>query len=271
VTSVLAMATAALTRPPGPLPGSQRHVIAEALVALCISAVLGVASLVAGGRVRPPAWLDRVVGPRERSAVWLALAAWMPFLLIVVYYRAKATFPVTVHYIYSPYDDKRWLTAVYLLGALAPLIWVVTAARVLAVGQQQPATWRAWFTGLFPRTAVAPTAAVDPIAVVDRVPRDSPEDGAAAGLLGGRRSGARKMLVGVAGLATALGLAWYFLGPPWHINQTIAPISQQEDVWLIGLQAIAKGHLPYVGVAEVPYGPGTQMASYLLMPHVTAF
>jgi hypothetical protein len=265
VTSVLAIATAALTRPPGPLPGSQRHVIADALVALCISAVLGVASLVAGGRVRPPAWLDRAVGPRERAAVWLALAAWMPFLLIVVYYRAKATFPVTVHYIYSPFDDKRWLTAAYLLGALAPLIWVVTAARVLAVGQQQPATWRAWFTGLFPRTASAPTVAVDP------GPRHSREKGAAAGLLDGRRSGARKMLVVVAGLATALGLAWYFLGPPWHISQTIAPISQQEDVWLIGLQAIAKGRLPYVGVAEVPYGPGTQLASYLLMHHVTSF
>lgn len=126
--------------------------IAGALVALCISAVLGMASLVAGGRVRPPAWLDRVVAPRERAAIWLALAAWFPFLLIVVYYRAKATFPLPVRYVYSPFDDKRWITAAYLLGTLAPLIWVTTAARVLAVGRGQPATWRAWFTGLFPRT-----------------------------------------------------------------------------------------------------------------------
>jgi hypothetical protein len=234
--------------------------IAGALVALCISAVLGTASLVARGRVRPPAWLDRAVGPRDRAAVWLALAAWMPFLLIVVYYRAKATFPAPVHYIYSPFDDKRWLTAAYLLGALAPLIWVITAARVLTVGYGQPPTWRAWFTGLFPRTA-------------EPDPGESPAqaEDSASGLPGHRRSGARRMLVVTAGLATALGLAWYFLGPPWHISQTGAPISQQEDVWLIGLQAIAKGRLPYVGVAQVPYGPGTQLASYLLMHHVTSF
>jgi hypothetical protein len=49
------------------------------------------------------------------------------------------------------------------------------------------------------------------------------------------------------------------------------PISRQEDVWLIGLQALAKGHLPYVGVASVPYGPGTQLVTYLLMHHVTSF
>jgi hypothetical protein len=234
--------------------------IAVALVALCISAVLGLASLVAGGRVRPPGWLDRVVAPRERAAVWLALAAWFPFLLIIVYYRAKATFPLPVRYVYSPYDDKRWIAAAYLLGTLAPLIWVTTAARVLAVGRGQPATWRAWFTGLFPGTP-----AVDP----GSRPRHAKE--AASGLAGRRRSGARRMLVVVAGLATALGLAWYFLGPPWYISQTGTAISQQEDVWLIGLQAIAKGRLPYVGVAEVPYGPGTQLASYLLMHHVTSF
>ena len=79
------------------------------------------------------------------------------------------------------------------------------------------------------------------------------------------------MLTVTAGIATALGLAWYFLGPPWYISQTSTPISQQEDVWLIGLQAIAKGRIPYVGVAQVPYGPGTQLASYLLMHHVTSF
>ncbi|MGH3290989.1 MAG: hypothetical protein ACRDP7_04210 [Trebonia sp.] len=261
MTNVLAMATAALTRPPGPLPGSQRHIIAGALVALCVSAVLGVVSLVAGPRrAGSPVWLDRVVGPRERAAIWLALAAWFPFLLIVVYYRAKATFPMPVRYIYSPYDDKRWLTAAYLLGALAPLIWVTTAARVLTVGLRQPVTWRAWFTGLFPKTA-----AVDPS------PRHEPATDAETGLLPDRRSRARRMLVVAAGLATALGLAWYFLGAPWNISQTSAPISQQEDVWLVGLQAIAKGHLPYLGVAEVPYGPGTQLASFLLMHHVTSF
>jgi hypothetical protein len=74
-----------------------------------------------------------------------------------------------------------------------------------------------------------------------------------------------------AGLVTALGLAWYFTGPPWYLDQTRTPISHQEEVVLIGLQAVAKGHLPYVGVASVQYGPGTQVAAYWLMRHVTSF
>lgn len=260
-TSTLAMAVAALTRPPGPLPGSQRHMIAGALVAFCISVVFGMASLVAGGRVRPPAWLDRAVAPRERAAIWLALAAWFPFMLIVVYYRAEATFPPPVRYLYSSYDDKRYITAAYLLGTLAPVVWVTAAARVLAVGRGQPPTWRAWFTGLFPRIP-----AVDP---GPRVGRHAA--GATGNRVGGWRSGARRTLPVAAGLATALGLAWYFLGPPWYLSHTSAPISRQEDVWLIGFQAIAKGNLPYVGAAGVPYGPGMQLATYLLMHHVTSF
>jgi hypothetical protein len=79
------------------------------------------------------------------------------------------------------------------------------------------------------------------------------------------------MLPVAAGLVTALGLAWYFAGPPWYLSKTSTPISMQEDVVLIGLQAVAKGHLPYVGVASVQYGPGTQVAAYWLMRHVTSF
>jgi hypothetical protein len=78
-------------------------------------------------------------------------------------------------------------------------------------------------------------------------------------------------LLPAAGLVTALGLAWYFAGPPWYLSKTSTPISLQEDVVLIGLQAVDKGHLPYVGVASVQYGPGTQVAAYLVMRHVTSF
>jgi hypothetical protein len=123
--------------------------IAGALAGLGLSAVLGLASLAAAGKSRRTAWLDRVLDPQERAAIWLALAAWFPFLLVVVYYRAKATFPPPVRYVYFPYDDKRWVTAAYLLGVLAPVIWLTTAARVLAVGRGHPPTWRAWLTGLF--------------------------------------------------------------------------------------------------------------------------
>jgi hypothetical protein len=79
------------------------------------------------------------------------------------------------------------------------------------------------------------------------------------------------MLPVAAGLATALGLAWYCAGPPWYLDKTSTPISHQEEVVLIGLQAVDKGHLPYVGVASVQYGPGTQVAAYWLMRHVTSF
>jgi hypothetical protein len=123
--------------------------IGGALAGLGLSAVLGLASLAAAGRSRRPAWADRIVAPTERAAIWLALAAWFPFLLVVVYYRARATFPPPAQYVYFPYDDKRWVTSAYLLGVIAPVIWVITAARVLAVGRGKPPTWRAWFTGLF--------------------------------------------------------------------------------------------------------------------------
>ncbi|HEY7276542.1 MAG TPA: hypothetical protein VH594_11300, partial [Trebonia sp.] len=95
--------------------------------------------------------------------------------------------------------------------------------------------------------------------------------GAVSALADGPRNGARRMLPVAAGLVTALGLAWYFVGPPWYLNQTSSPISRQEEVVLIGLQAVAKGHLPYVGVASVQYGPGTQVTAYWLMRHVTSF
>jgi uncharacterized membrane protein (UPF0136 family) len=85
------------------------------------------------------------------------------------------------------------------------------------------------------------------------------------------RSRAHALLPVAAGLATAIGLAWYSVGPPWYLSQTSTPISHQEEVVLIGLQAVAKGHLPYVGVASVQYGPGTQVAAYWLMRHLTSF
>jgi hypothetical protein len=95
--------------------------------------------------------------------------------------------------------------------------------------------------------------------------------GAASGPADRPRNAARGMLPVAAGLMTALGLAWYFAGPPWYLSETSGPISHQEEVVLIGLQAVAKGHLPYVGVASVQYGPGTQVAVYWLMRHVTSF
>lgn len=273
VTSVLAAAIAASIRPPVSLPGPQRDMIAGALAALCISAVLGVASLALRGR-SVAARLESVVAPEQRAAIWLALAAWFPFLLIVVYYRAEATLPPAVRWLMFGYDDKRWITATYLLGVLAPPIWLTAAARVLAVGRGQPPTWRAWFAGLFTRdgavdaTSPGPSGAGGAEEAEGAEGADHAPDAAAAS---GRRSRAARVLAVAAGLATALGLAWYFFGPPWYLAQNSSAIGAQEDIFLTGFQAIAKGHLPYTGVAGVQYGPGTQLASYLLMRHVTSF
>ena len=263
VTAVAAMATAALVGPPGPLLEPQRDMILLALAGLCLSAVLGIAS--PAGPARPTPRLDRLAAPGERAAVWLALAAWFPFLPAVVYYRAEATFPPDVQWAYFPFDDKRWIGAAYLLGALAPMLFVTTAARVLAVGRGRPATWRAWITGLFRGTAAVP----DP-GDAGRPP--GARDERSGRWPGGRwRRGAVRTLPVAVGLVTALALAWYCYGPPWYLGGTGSPISMQEDVVLVGLQAVSRGHLPYLDVASVQYGPGTQLGAYLLMDHVTSF
>jgi hypothetical protein len=277
VTSALAMTIAFSTRPAGPLSGPQRDMVVAALVALCLSAALWGVSLALRGRTRPPGWLDWIVGPADRAAIWLAIAGWVPFLLIVVYLRAAATFPPAVRWLNYGYDDKRWISAIYLLGTLGPLIALITAARVLAVGRSHPPSWRTWLAWLFPRTvahAPDPPDPSDPPGSMDAGTGEAVTAQTAsseAGPSGWRHSRVGRILTVAAGLATALALAWYFLGPPWYLSRNGSAIGQQEDIFLTGFQAIANGHLPYIGVAGVQYGPGTQFASYLLMRHVTSF
>ena len=260
VTSAASMAIAWSIRPAGRLGWPQREIIFGSLAGLCLSAVLGMGSLVRRGRSRRGTRLDHVVAPRQRAAIWLAIAAWIPLALVVVYYRAEATLPPAVRWINFGYDDRRWVAAAFLLGALAPMIWLTVAARVLAIAGSRPSTWRDWSAAVFPSACAAVTEG--------RGTRDfsAPGDRRA----GWRQSRAWPVLLPAAGLATAVGLAWYFLGPPWYMTQNPARNSQ-EDIWLTGFQAIASGHLPYLGVAGVQYGPGTQLASYLLMRHVTSF
>ncbi len=261
VTSLGIMAIAAFIDPGRTLGGPQRDMIDVALAAFCLSAVLGVLSLLLGGRGRP-AWLDRAVDPQARAAIWLALAAWFPFLLIVAYYRAQATFPPSVQWVIFGFTDKRWETAAYLLGALAPMLFLTAAARVLRAARDRPPSWRAWLAGLVTRRSVGVLDATrDPVASAG-----TGHPGIRPGLPRWRRA------LGVAaGVATALALAWYFVGPPWYLSQTPTSITYQEDVWLPGFQAIAGGHLPDTGAAGTQFGPGTQLACYWLMRHVTSF
>jgi len=267
VTSLGTMAIALFIDPGSRLLRPQRHMIYGALALFCLSAVLGILSMLLGGRVRS-AWLDRAVDPQARAAIWLALAAWFPFLMIVAYYRAKATFPPSVHWINFGFDDKRWETAAYLLGALAPMLFLTAAARVLRAARDQPPSWRAWLAGLVTRrSADLPQVTTGAVAAEGA-------EGAEGAEHPRTRAGLprwRQALGVAAAVATALALAWYFVGPPWYLSHTSTFITYQEDVFLTGLQAIASGHLPDTGPAGTQFGPGTQLACYWLMRHVTSF
>jgi hypothetical protein len=271
VTSLGTIAIALVVDPGGQMGGPQRQMFYAGLAAVVLTAVLGMTSLLFGRKSahRKPAHvrvgssrLDRTVDPQARAAIWLALAAWFPFLLLVAYYRAQATFPPSVQWLNFGFTNKHWQTALYLLGALAPALFVTAAARVLRAARHRPPTWRAWLTGLLTRESA-------------NLPQVSPDTTAAAnaGDWKSQRSynGWRRALGVAAGVATALALAWYFVGPPWYLNQTGGPISTQEEIWLTGLQAIARGHLPYTGVAGIQFGPGAQLSCYWLMRHVFSF
>src|SRR5258708_1618590 len=134
--------------------------------------------------------------------------------------------------------------------------------HILRAARDRPRSWRAWLAGLVTRRSVGVLDATrDPVASAG-----TGHPGIRPGLPRWRRA------LGVAaGVATALALAWYFVGPPWYLSQTPTSITYQEDVWLPGFQAIAGGHLPDTGAAGTQFGPGTQLACYWLMRHVTSF
>ena len=207
VTSLLGIAIALAVRPAGALPAPQRDTIQTALVVLVSIGVVSLAALMRPVRRRVVGLLDRVIAAPERAAIWLALAAWFPTLLIIAYFRAKATLPPRAVWLVFGFLDKRWETSACLLGALAPMLLLVAAARVLTIGRQHPPGWRSWLAGLVPRSN-APQAAHRKAA--------RRKASATAADTGKARAG-RFVRIG-AGIFTALGLAYYFYGPPWYLR-----------------------------------------------------
>ncbi|HXB47103.1 MAG TPA: hypothetical protein VNW50_05015 [Streptosporangiaceae bacterium] len=288
VACILAIAIAVEIRPAGPLPAAQRDVIMISLAALGLVGVLTAVTVLVPASVRA-ALVDRFVAPSQRAAIWLALALWFPLLAIIAYYRSLATLPLTQVWINFGYTDKRWLSAAYLIGALAPMALLVAVARVLEAGRAHPATWRAWLRDLAPRRLACPITA-SPVAA-DTVTADTETAGTVTADAGTadtragesaahrprlaftapRRGGTALRLA--AGLLTALGLAYYFYGPPWYVNRTSGalPMLFQEEVYLTGFQAISKGAVPYIGPAAVQYGPGSQWFTYEYMRHFATF
>jgi hypothetical protein len=262
VTCLLAIPIALHVRPPGALPRPQQAMIAIALAGLAIVVFLTLAAL-----RWPPGrrgqWLERIAAPEQRAAIWLALTAWFPLLLVVAYLRARATQPPAVVWIAFGYLDKRWVTSAYLLGALAPMLLLVAAARVLAAGREQSASWRSWLAGLAPLGARG-----------GRPPGSAPRAGAGPPAAPAARRGlaGAPALKAAAGVLTSLAIAWYLYGPPWYLSRPgAAGIGFQEDVFLSGFQAISRGAAPYIGPASVQYGPGAQLLSYLYMRHIGGF
>jgi len=239
------MGLALAVRPHGPLPTKQTALIGIALGALCLAGAvaLGAAWWPAASRDRV---MDRLAGPTTRAAIWLALAVWFPLLLVPAYLAARSTesYPVGVKASFG-FLDKRWETSVYLLGTVVPIVLLVLADRVLDVGRAHPASWRAWLGGI--DRGASPTAV------------------AASNV--SRLSVARV----AAGAVTALGLGAYFYGPPWYLDRYTGNVDYHEEVHLTGIQALATGHIPYIGPGSSQYGPGAQLLSYLYMRHVSTF
>jgi hypothetical protein len=68
-----------------------------------------------------------------------------------------------------------------------------------------------------------------------------------------------------AGATVVAMLAWYFAGPPWHLERHHRAIDWHEQAHLGSLQAISKGYLPFIGPASTQYGPGSQLMLYATM------
>jgi hypothetical protein len=261
VTSLLAIVVAQAVRP---LPALQPELFELGVVGLfglVLAAVITVIA-VAWPAARRNTVLDRIAAPEQRAAIWLALALWFPLLLVPAYYRAESTRPTSVVWIAFGFLDKRWVTATYLVGALAPMLFLVTSARVLAAGRARPDSWRAWLRGL------APGREAPSHPDLDR--RDEAADATGKASRAWWTAPAVRL---AGGILTAVGLAYYFYGPPWFLGRSSAsgPIGAQEDVFLTGMQAISKGAVPYIGPASVQYGPGAQLLSYWYMRHIAGF
>jgi hypothetical protein len=276
-TALLTIAISVYFHPHRRIPLPQQHMIDYSVTALCFVAVLGLLSACWPYPIRA-AVARKAIPDDGRAAIYLALTAWFPLLLVAVYYRARSTYRPAVHWLAFGYDDKRWESSLYLAAALAPMLLLIAAARVLKVARERPDSWRSALTAIVSGTAgpqqtdeAGESADVPRAAEVLR-PHQAPRVAEASQPVKTRSAWSRfrtSWLSVPAKIATAAGIAYYFYGPPWYMNSTKAAIGYQEDVFLQGIQAISKGWIPYIGPAAEQYGPGAEFFSYLYMRHVS--
>ena len=168
------------------------------------------------------------------TAVMLAAAGVLPALLLPVHYLAARTRPPGETWLAYGFLDKRWITSLYLVTMVGTPLVLLLAARVVATAHGRPESWRSWLGALVPRDAPAP-------------PR------------GDRRHSAPASALTLLGAAL---IAWYFFGPPWNLPPD--PIGYHETQAMGGVQGLATGSPPYIGTAAYQYGPGTEVADYLV-------
>jgi hypothetical protein len=169
----------------------------------------------------------------EGSTSWMiALQLGVLLLVIPVLLLTKAVAADHMAWLNYPFLNKRWLIALYNLAIATFLVFPVAFER-----------WRSPCDGDRQASVIAPQ----------------------------QRNPGTRQTVSIGGLVVIVLLAWYFAGPPWHLERHHRRIDLHEQVHLGPLQAISKGYLPYVGPASTQYGPGSQILLYGLMKMVGHF
>jgi hypothetical protein len=163
----------------------------------------------------------------DGAASWLLALQLGLFLLLVSVIAATRTLPEDgmSGWIFG-FVNKRWLVASYSVTILTILVLPVAVHRIR--GQVSAA-------------------------LGDRTRRSNPPEAW------------RRWLKRAAGAMVVIALAWYFAGPPWHLERHHRTIDWHEQAHLGSLQAISKGYLPFIGPASTGYGPGSQLMMYETM------
>lgn len=200
----------------------------------------------------------------SQAALSWALAVLVPSLVL-----ANAPRVVT-----APKEtDRRGLTA-WLLALNAGVLLLVVPG-VLAVWQTDwdaVTGWRSypffnkrWLAALY-MVGLA-TFLVLPV-WFERWLTPAAEEGQAEVRTGGARTPWWRLLLECAALLLAV---WYLAGPPWNVGTHHRAIDLHEQVHLGPLQAISKGHTPFIGPASTQYGPGFQALLYGYMSRTDKF
>ena len=169
----------------------------------------------------------------EGSAVsWLvALEIGVLFLPVIVVLLARSIAEENMTGWTFPVLNKRWLIGLYNLSIGTCLVLPLAIER--------------WRLG-------ARAAPSGPSIVEQPMPR-------------------RSWIRTIASQVVVVALCWFLGGPPWHLERHHRVVDWHEQLHLGPLLAIFQGHLPFVGAAATPYGPGLQWLTFELMKSLGSF